>query len=465
MDYLRGCNDNIEQSSASSSATLNGKSPNSSSVAISNSGNVGTTENTSTIPSTTHSGPENTSTVASDAAMNDSTSKKTTPENENKKIVKGFNKKFNFFAPSRTLLKKRHPRVKYGILVEGKHLESIKLYLKKEKVFGIAFDETDHRRGLKLDRKTGIVYGTPKSFHYKQLLKEIKITDEDVSKQVLQFHIITSSGNSIPIATHCLPRTNSAQFTFEKIEELILLLSCNEAKCIYTISDGSTTGDYVKGCLQQKFPDIVHLNDYLHLLKNERNRMLNHYLGILGESDEEKEVKFSIRTFVDHYYDVEDKVADDCEVPLASLHPRDKMAFKPVLDLMEKNLIASCLKSMKPEIAALGNYLSNMEQLYSVFHEQLTVEERKIRLESISNFLSGVTGLGTTGEQILDTIEGLLFLIERYPFLKVSAVTTNCVENYFSMIKGFFLFFLLLTRHLKLMILILNKQNRKNPLP
>lgn len=364
------------------------------------------------------------------------TLKITTSEGKEVDIRVGTNNNFNLLAPSATTMKTLKSTVKYGLLLGKKDLESVQKILSKSKYFGFGFDETDVRGGLELDEKTGLVYGTKEPFHYTELTTR-NITDDDICYQVLQFHLIFPFGLAIPLAAYCLPKKKSAEYTYEKTDDLLKNLEKETIKCLFTSSDGSSTGDYIQSELKKHHPHVLHINDYIHITKNFRNRMLSTLISI---ENEDIEMKFNIRTFIDLNSEIENGEAEDCEVPIKCLHPRDKMDMDSVMSLLQDDIIKSCSSSKTPEIQGLGSFLRKVKDFHEIFHKKGKVEDRTEDLEQSKNFFSQIKGLSTTGNQCLRTIDNMLKIAEICPEFEVSSITTNFIENFFSVIKGLFFF-------------------------
>lgn len=214
---------------------------------------------------------------------------------------------------------------------------------------------------------------------------------------------------------------------------MIKTLENEKTKCLFTCSDGSTTGDYIRHELSSKFPHVTHLNYFIHLVKNARNRLLSNYISV---KDGEPDIKFCIRNFIDLFFEIERNEAEQCEIPLESLHPKDKMAVSPVLALLEDDVIKSCQSSKSPEINQLGVFLLKTKKFYKLFDKDAENSEIEEDLKELKNYFCSLTGLDKTGQQLLATIKGLQKISELCPEFPLSLMSTNSIENFFSIMKG-----------------------------
>lgn len=375
--------------------------------------------------------------------------KKETSVAEDTKTVQGLNRGFNFLVPSEKTLKSTSRNLKYGCTLSTKGIEIVKKIIAKKRYYGVSFDETDIREGIEFNEKDGLIYGLEEPFHAKDLKKD-SIVDDVLCPKVLQAHLIFAFGLQIPVANWCIPKKKADSFTFKKIESLIQIFNSEKTQCLFTVSDGSSTGDYFYKMMKVKHPEIFHLYDHIHLTKNFRNRMLSALLCV--ETDEE-EIRFNIRTLIDLLSEVDSGEAKFCKIPAVVVHPRDKMDMDPVKALLAEDIQASCNSSKTPSIRACGFFLQHVLKYFEIFHTRGAISSRKEELMECRRYFSCIKGLANTGVQCLRTIENILKLIEFCPDFEASGMNTNSVEVFFSVIKGFFSFFSISSSH-----------NRNNPL-
>ena len=357
---------------------------------------------------------------------------------DGKTIVQPLNCGQNFPMPGRSTLSRYKSKLKYALLLSEKQKKRVQDLIARSSHFGIGWDETDIRGGLVYCNKNGKIYGLPNPFLAAELKEKMKDFDaKSVSYSMGQFILIFPNGLTIPVASYCLPPEGCDQFIYGILKDLFKIFDPNGNKCLFTVSDGSYIGEYVDSKLRIEFPNVIHVFDYVHLMKNTRNRLLEAsvaaYLDNEEENAEDDKILFNLQTLIQLIFEIENGEASPCKISMSVLHPRDKMDVEAALELFQQKVIECCKSSKSKSINAMGAYLSRVKQFYDFFHENK--KERSV-LPQIAKYFQDVDGLANTGTQLNQTLLGVCEIMKRDSNFNVSAITTNPLENFFSIIKG-----------------------------
>lgn len=113
--------------------------------------------------------------------------------------------------------------------------------------------------------------------------------------------------------------------------------------------------------IQQSYPDYSHIYDYVHIIKNLRNLLLERTLR-------RGNVKFNIailKYLCEKYREIGDFITAD------DIHPTDKMAIAPVVKLLDAVPLFSRISAedaAKEPIVEFINYVTAMRQYYISFN-------------------------------------------------------------------------------------------------
>jgi hypothetical protein len=359
------------------------------------------------------------------------------------------NIKVNLNLPSISTLNRYLPSINFGWINEielGKLLNEWKRQIKSTKLV-VAYDEFEIRRGLIFNKSVGKVIGFSNkqldrnNFYNEYIENEKQIEENDIASKVIQFFITSFDGEiTFPVGVFGHQNSHSS-FVTSKIKELIDIFSKldNEFKIKVTCSDGYRGNEVVSRNLKNQY-GILHVYDYVHVLKRARNLLLNRNLKYpIGE----EKVYFSINALRKLYLTNEkykNLINDETTMP------QDIMKWEPVKKLLNDELIENLIKEEEKSCVALGYYLKNLNNYYNLFRKLNETNEIKLeRIDEIVKFLNDwkfnidfKDGFINEElyEHITESILNMKYLLINNDDLVVSSINTLTVENYFGTIRA-----------------------------
>jgi len=314
-----------------------------------------------------------------------------------------------------------------------------------KRVGGLVFDEIEIRAGLCYLKRTGrlIGFSTPVSErNIKTFLEQHKKPEERIAKKVFQVFFVSLDGTiSLPLCFY--PTTGaSGQWVFSTVSTLLLSFKEYGIDIVWGSSDGfSGSSDFIKK-MSTKFPQYSHIFDYVHVVKNLRNTLLNKVL-----KNSQCGSGFCMKTLWTLF---EENSAYQSLLKIDDLAPSDKMALVPVKNLWK--VLPELEKESSPDCYALLTFIKQMKTFYDVFDSPgITFQERIGKLIQVESFFSSWSSdpqwkdFSITSElevQISTSLKSLQSIGSAYekvfgvPLPHISYFGTNIVENYFSIIRS-----------------------------
>eukprot|EP00733_Pompholyxophrys_punicea_P000588 Pompholyxophrys_punicea_v1_NODE_179_length_2990_cov_78.650085.p1 type:complete len:456 gc:universal NODE_179_length_2990_cov_78.650085:2815-1448(-) len=203
---------------------------------------------------------------------------------------------------------------------------------------------------------------------------------------------------------------------------------------------GSTDGfktnhDFVEK-MKKESHTYLHFFDYIHILKNIRNTICNHYVKTPDCPD-----GFHMTDLVTLR-----EIRNDIQKLLPKEpNPKDKMEMKNIEQLLKEDFLTVLGRETSPALKGLHKYFSHMSLFFKIFDDNdLKVELKKIYIAQVKlyfNNLQEYTNQYRLGNnlyfQIVTTLDYLLHLwtIVSPENVLTSCLGTNVCENFFSLVR------------------------------
>jgi hypothetical protein len=295
---------------------------------------------------------------------------------------------------------------------------------KKIKV-GIAFDEFEVRHGLVYLKKTGRIIGLLEQVKEKDIdnIREESIPSNEIT-HVLQFFLIsTNSEISLPIG-YVGTRNADGDLVYNYVVKIIENLKSTEIH--WGSSDGASGCKTFIRLMKLKYPNYIHIFDFVHLVKLLRNVLLNKKL-------KKNNVLFSMTDLIPLYEQEIIKVKFD-----VLQIPTDRMNLENVIDLFE--IIDELKANSSLGIQQFGIYIEHIKILYNLFNENQSMEKKETIIGIIRNYF--LTNKNTKEWINSDlyfmletTLTNIQIIIKKEKLSEISHISTNIVENFFSIIR------------------------------
>ena len=332
-------------------------------------------------------------------------------------------------------------------------------------VGGLVWDEVDVRSGLIYLKHLGLLVGRVSGPVYEKEVRTLKATDIEptLAKKMCQFFYVASDGSvALPVAAYPTTGKEKGEWylsTFDAICDQLKRVN-PQIKITWTSTDDSPSSQDFAKRIKERNPDHVHLFDFVHLLKTLRNRLSEDCVCLDGQfiglrqltSLVEKYGKDGVLTINESYHLSVKK----------HLITSDKMAIEPVMKIIDARFL-SWLKLKANEqssapLHALHKYLNALRSLYVAFMDGTTSTEREsatpltmmqaAQLLAETRMVCGEVNDNASekrkviSKQCMEALDanvaGLRKLAELNSSLSFarSALGTNIVENFFSIMRG-----------------------------
>ena len=217
------------------------------------------------------------------------------------------------------------------------------------------------------------------------------------------------------------PRTNTTNFIIDIFKQLFPMFK-DKVSIICGCADAEIDAPKVQEELRKIYEDFIFINDYVHNFKNQRNVLFNR--KILSHN-------ISIQNILEITMNNAPLYA---LLDREELSPSDIMCLKPCLKLTSPDVVQQLRKVNTNEAIESADYLALIRDTYDMindnkenFAEKLI--DLKTKFQSLKNYPIKTKNI------CVHTLNGFIFLANRYPKLKPSCLTTNHNELYFSVIR------------------------------
>lgn len=297
----------------------------------------------------------------------------------------------------------------------------------------VKWDEVDPIKGIDTLQRNGQVriLGMDEEITVEEIEK--MSTDqvrERLGTSIIQFFVTYLDGsNTAPICFFARNKSNDfGEFMSDKLQLIFSKLQKGQQlKVVATSSDGDPGNERVVSFLEKTYPEIVHLYDVDHIVKNLRNNLLRNTLKVDG-------ISISVNSLVKAQ-----SLIQHLGLKFSSIKPQNILKWKPVKDLMTINL--KLLKQHQDlEMKALGNYIGFMKKIYSSFHNNtIRWSTRQAKLTKCYNYFSRVVNLSNeTKGHIKTSVNNISKLIDNMTgdySIMFSSLGTIMIENFFSIVR------------------------------
>eukprot|EP00733_Pompholyxophrys_punicea_P000753 Pompholyxophrys_punicea_v1_NODE_265_length_2478_cov_92.556748.p1 type:complete len:635 gc:universal NODE_265_length_2478_cov_92.556748:567-2471(+) len=309
-------------------------------------------------------------------------------------------------------------------------------------------DEIEIRKGIVYNRFSGSligkVSGPVAENKAKDLDWDVNQVRPQLASHVMQIFVANTNGTAfIPLGF--LPTISmKGQQIYDLVHRLKKKFS--EGKNPVSIIWGSTDGfsnnhEFLKLLEkdQDKNSKYCHFFDYVHIMKNIRNTILNKVV-----KTPECPLGFHMNDLIS--WKEKSTIARDL-LPL-ELVPKDKMNVDNITQLIQPKFLAELKKSMDPSLQGLHTYFSFLRTFYNIFDDNNMPFEKKLAdIDAVLTYFLAiknnpvVQASNKPGNNLLSQIETTLKslkLLSAYvgpENVLTSALGTNVVENFFSLVR------------------------------
>lgn len=250
--------------------------------------------------------------------------------------------------------------------------------------------------------------------------------------KVLQMFLTYGDGsNTFPLAFFA--KNANTKLTDSVMKHLCPLIKkledTNKFTVAWTSSDGDPQNMELEDLLRKHYPNIFHIYDCQHIIKNIRNALLNNDLAVVIQDEK---IIFNCKT-----------LGDAIDILKLKLDPRvlnpNKLKWEPVKCIL--NIDTTILTTDSTlRFQALGTYLKNMKDLYDcLYNNNMAWSIRSTKLGECAQYFQKVQGLpAPTLHHITVTTTNLKKLVGKWRDVqfRFSSLGTLVVENFFSILRA-----------------------------
>jgi hypothetical protein len=348
------------------------------------------------------------------------------------KYSKGINSNFNFLLPSKSCVGKKKSNIKFGNFINKlgikNFIEKIKINSTEPKQpFFFSFDGTAIRSGY-VKHKSGYIFGGANPIKNIDFNSD-KIFENKSKEMIVIFINFPLIKLSFPVSVFNIFSEKNENLIFKYIDHLVKIFEDPYLVFKGIITDDSPVSSSTFVLLKNIYKDIIHIKDYKHLIKNLRNSLLSKKIQHNNDG-----IGFNLRDLV--------SIIHDCPINISCIRPYDKMDESLVNELLSTQIFDCCKNQENECTKRIGIYLSYIKKFKDLINYYT-----KERSEDIQKYFENVNISITTKNSILETLLMFDLMKKEYPNLELSELSTNPIENFFSIMKKknvfFFYFFLI----------------------
>jgi hypothetical protein len=359
---------------------------------------------------------------------------------------------YNFHIPSEKTIRNYLPTVELNKGLDSK-LKEFTQGKSKCKDLILSYDEIEIRSGLIYHEYSNRVVGLVQNEGTEDIanISPEKIEENQIASKIIQFFLCLCDGSlMIPVLHYGHDESKNGHVkqvtdTFHTIQQKLDRLSDGELK-IKAIASDRYDGNFEVG-RQLRKNNVLKVDDFWHLLKSLRNAILKPVFI--------HDVKFGLYLFRE--------IKNSSRYGQFNIHenfyaPEDKMDTSIFNQLLDEKLISILLEEEREEILYLGKYLQFMTEFRFLFtninddiSKKLSVIQRLLR--TINEWFDGFVFDEFCEDErlrfsdcfnhnlfrdIVTTLNSIRTLLSQARGYKVNTcvISSNCVENYFSVIRS-----------------------------
>jgi hypothetical protein len=264
----------------------------------------------------------------------------------------------------------------------------------------------------------------------------------EFATHIMQVFLTSTDGETCVPLGFVPTRTITGKEMFTCVKDWITVLSSSDkpVQLIWGATDGFRSNHTFLKLMEQwvnkNKRTYYHFFDYVHVLKNLRNTILNHLVispdckngfrmtDLLMLRDRDSKIRALLKQ---------------------DPNPKDKMEMKNVEQLLQKEFLDELSKHQEPALKGLHNYLSMMRKFFLIFDdtENLTLIQKNEYVYEVNKYFDElqketiVFRLGTNlATQISVSLTSFIGLQARVtcPIL-TSSLGSNVCENFFSLVR------------------------------